>query len=341
MVESPKTIERKSRISLGFSLAIRAALVIGLIGIALIGHWIDRDGLRDNFDGHVSFADIVYFTTVTVTTVGYGDIVPVTESARLFDTLVLTPIRLFVWLIFLGTAYTLVLKTTWEQMRTKMIKRTLNGHYLVCGFGTGGASATEELIRQGIEANAILIVDVDPARVAAAIELGVNAVEGDATRNDTLHAAAVERAAAVLVSTSRDDTAALVVLSVRQLNPSVPVSASVSAVENEDLLRQAGAISVINPVDLGGHLLARSATNRHAVDYLHDLASAQGRVEICERAPTPQEVGSPLHSIQTGLGLRLIRAGRPIGYWEKAAEAIQSADILVEIVRVARAETSS
>jgi voltage-gated potassium channel len=176
MIESPKTIERKSRISLGLSLAIRAALVLGLIGIALIGHWLDRDGLRDNVDGHVSFVDIIYFTTVTVTTVGYGDIVPVTQSARLFDTLVLTPIRLFIWLIFLGTAYTFVLKRTWEQMRTKMIKRTLSDHYVVCGFGTGGASATEELIRQGIDPSSILIVDADPTRVAAAIELGVNAV---------------------------------------------------------------------------------------------------------------------------------------------------------------------
>jgi voltage-gated potassium channel len=341
MIESPKTIERKSRISLGLSLAIRAALVLGLIGIALIGHWLDRDGLRDNVDGHVSFVDIIYFTTVTVTTAGYGDIVPVTQSARLFDTLVLTPIRLFIWLIFLGTAYTFVLKRTWEQMRTKMIKRTLSDHYVVCGFGTGGASATEELIRQGIDPSSILIVDADPTRVAAAIELGVNAVQGDATHNDTLRAAVVERATAVLVSTGRDDTAALVVLSVRQLNPSVPVSASVSAVENEDLLRQAGAISVINPVDLGGHLLARSATNRHAVDYLHDLASAQGRVEICERAPAPQEFGSPLRSIRTGLGLRVIREGRPIGYWELAAEKIQSDDIIVEIVTVKKAEASS
>ena len=307
----------------------------------MIGHWIDRDGLRDNVDGHVSFVDIVYFTTVTVTTVGYGDIVPVTPGARLFDTLVLTPIRLFIWLIFLGTAYTFVLKRTWEQLRTKMIKRTLNNHYVVCGFGTGGASATQELIHQGIDASSILIVDFDPARVAAAIELGVNAVEGDATHNDTLRAAVVERAAAVLVSTGRDDTAALVVLSVRQLNPSVPVSASVSAVENEDLLRQAGAISIINPVDLGGHLLARSATNRHSVDYLHDLASAQGRVEICERAPTVQEIGGPLRSIDTGIGLRLVREGRIIGYWEPAADTIEQTDILVEIVRVTGADKLS
>ena len=75
-----------------------------LIAIALSGHWFGRDGLRDNADGAVSFTDIVYFTAMTVTTVGFGDILPVSTGARMFDTFVVTPIRIFVFLIFLGTA---------------------------------------------------------------------------------------------------------------------------------------------------------------------------------------------------------------------------------------------
>lgn len=62
------------------SLLWRVGLVIALIGIALAGHWFDRAGLRDNIDGHISFADVLYFTMITITTVGYGDIVPVTEG---------------------------------------------------------------------------------------------------------------------------------------------------------------------------------------------------------------------------------------------------------------------
>ena len=57
-----------------------------LVGIAIAVHWLDRGGLRDNLDGVVSFLDVLYFTMVTVTTVGYGDIVPVTPQARMFDT---------------------------------------------------------------------------------------------------------------------------------------------------------------------------------------------------------------------------------------------------------------
>ena len=97
------------------ALLLRILLVFGLIGIALTAHWLDRVGLRDNVDGEISFTDVLYFTMITVTTVGYGDIVPVTTEARMFDALVVTPIRIFVVLIFLGTAYNFVLKRTWER----------------------------------------------------------------------------------------------------------------------------------------------------------------------------------------------------------------------------------
>ena len=91
---------RRSTLPVSAQLGFRVVAALTLIGIALAGHWFDREGLRDNTDGRVSLIDVIYFTMITVTTVGYGDIVPVTDRARLFDTFVVTPIRLFVWLIF-------------------------------------------------------------------------------------------------------------------------------------------------------------------------------------------------------------------------------------------------
>lgn len=330
----PMSLLRRGSLTVGQSLFLRAGLAVALMGIALAGHWFDREGLRDNVDGAISFVDILYFTAVTITTVGYGDIVPVTQQARLFDTFVVSPIRLFIWLIFLGTAYTFVLQHTWDRIRTRMIEKTLRDHYIVCGFGSGGEAAVTELIRQGVDPKAIVVVDPDPERVAAAVGIGVTALIGDATHNATLDAACVECAKALLVAPGRDDTAALIVLSARQLNPTIAISASVRSVENEDLLRQAGASSIINPVSLGGHLLARSSTHRGAVDYIRDLAAADGRVALHERLATAAEVGRPLRAVGPGLGVRLLRQGKPIGFWEVAAETIEAGDAIIEIVAV-------
>lgn len=332
------SLVRADRLAVWQSLSLRALLVAGLLGIALLGHWLDRDGLRDNTDGSISFLDIVYFTTVTVTTVGYGDIVPVTPSARMFDSFVVTPIRLFVWLIFLGSAYRFVFAAGWQKLRTRMIARSLNGHVIMCGFGSGGSAATHELLRGGTSPDDIVVIDADPDRIEAAKQAGVIALRGDATHNATLEAARVDTARAVLISMGRDDTAALVVLSARQLNHAVPISVSARAAENEDLLRQAGAGSVINPIEIGGHLLARSSSSGNAVDYLRDLASADGRVLLRERPAVAADVGKPLRDRTTGLGVRLRRGTRDIGFWESEAASIEPGDSIVEIVPVSSAK---
>lgn len=340
VAEPTISLRRKGSLTVVQSLMLRALLALGLMAIALAGHWFDRDGLRDNVDGSVSFVDVLYFTAVTITTVGYGDIVPVTSQARLFDTFIVTPIRLFVWLIFLGTAYTFVFQRTWDRIKTSMIGKRLQHHYVVCGFGSGGEAAVTELLRQGVDPKTIVVIDNDMSCTNAAVELGVTALTGDATHNATLEAACIGRARSLLVAVGRDDTAALVVLSARQINHAIPISASVRATENEALLAQAGATSIINPVSLGGHLLARSSRHRGAVDYICDLAAADGRVALHERQATPQEIGQPLSSVRPGLGVRLLRRGQPIGFWEPAAESIEAEDSIIEIVSLSERSRS-
>ena len=70
--------------------------MFALIAFVVAVHWFDRVGLLDNVDGNISFIDVLYFTAITVTTVGYGDITPVSDQARLFDAFVVTPVRIFI-----------------------------------------------------------------------------------------------------------------------------------------------------------------------------------------------------------------------------------------------------
>jgi voltage-gated potassium channel len=212
------------------------------------------------------------------------------------------------------------------------IHRELYGHCIVCGYGSSGEATIAELCRGGSDPLQIVVIDSDPERVAKAVACGVTGLVGDATHNEVLSAARIETAATVLVCTGRDDTAALVVLSARTLAPEAHVAAIVKSGENEALVRQAGASVVVNPVDLGGHLLARATGSAHVVDYVSDLITNAGRVCLEERPVTASEVGKALGELATGLGVRILRDGKPIGFWEPAAKSLRAGDIVVEIV---------
>jgi len=323
---------RRGRLSNGSALLLRAAAVLALVGVALGGHWLDREGLRDNVDGHISFADVVYFTAITVTTVGYGDIVPVTPRARLFDTAVVTPIRIFVWLIFLGSAYSFMIRQGWERWRMARVQGRLDGHTIVCGYGNSGTAAVAELLARGTPAEAIVVVDPSAARLREAESLGVATVEGDATHNQVLEAAGVVRSRAVIVTPGRDDTAVLVMLSARRLAPGTPVSVAIREKENEPIAREAGADVIINAVSLGGQLLAGSTTGACVADYVSDLVTRGGKVELRERVVRDEECGRDPAAMRDRRIVRIVRGGHAIGFWEDAAQRLEPGDRLIEIV---------
>lgn len=332
-VERYATLKRRSRMPVWVAIGWRVLFVLGLLGIAISVHWFDRTGLRDNYDGDVSFLDVIYFTMISITTTGYGDIAPVTERARMFDALVVTPIRIFVVLIFLGTAYNFVLQRTWDKWRMRIIQGNLHNHIVVAGFGTSGQEAVEELIARGTPSQDIVVIDLDTEALESAEEAGCTVLRGDATRDTILMNAKVSRASAMIVSAGRDDTSILIVLTARHLAHHIPISVSVRAADNELLARQAGATTVINPVSFAGLLLAGSCHGPNISDYLNDLASIHGRVKLAQRDVADDEVGKSLAEIVSGgLGLRVYRAGKAYGFWEPESHSLETGDTIVEIV---------
>src|SRR4028118_577592 len=103
-------LKRKSRLNPWAHVAIRLAVLFALLVFIIAVHWIERDAFKDNHDGQISFSDIIYFTMISATTTGYGDIVPVSDRARMFDAVVVTPIRIVFLLVLAGTAYTFAIK---------------------------------------------------------------------------------------------------------------------------------------------------------------------------------------------------------------------------------------
>jgi voltage-gated potassium channel len=326
------TLRRKSPLPIWVQIGWRVALVLGLLLFTILLHWFERDGLRDNYDNHVSFIDVIYFTMISITTTGYGDVVPVADHTRLYDALVVTPIRIFFVLIFIGTAYTFIFRRTWEKWQMARLQKTLSDHIIVAGFGTSGSEAVDELIARGAKASEIVVIDCYADALLRADDLGCATLQADATRDKTLQAVHVERSRAVIISAGSDDTSILITLTTRHLAPRVPISVAVRNEDNELLARQAGATTVINPVSFAGLLLAGSTHGTHIADYIADLASSSGRVQLQERAVRAEECGKPLSAIAQGLGVRVYRDGRPIGFWEPEAASLCAGDMIIEIL---------
>ena len=336
-----RPLKRASKWPIWADVATRLSVAFFLIAIVVLVHWIDRAGLKDSHDGHISFLDVVYFTMISVTTTGFGDIAPVSDRSRLIEAVIVTPIRIMVLFIFVGTAYNFVLKRTWEKWRMARIQAKLTNHIVALGDGTSGAEAVRELIARGTDPACIVVIDQSGPRIQAAEAAGCNVLQGDASNDDTLVDVQIAKAQSVLVSAGRDDSSILIVLTVRHLAPNVPISVVIRAQDNELLARQAGATNVINPVSFTGLLLAGSAQGAHVADYMADLASIGGRVQLCERTVTAEEVGRSIDELTSGgRGLRIYRAGKPYGFWEPETRHLEPGDQVVEVIRCEEREAS-
>ncbi|MGB3738523.1 MAG: potassium channel family protein, partial [Pontixanthobacter sp.] len=228
-------LRRAVRIPVWGDLGIRLGIALALLGIVIMIHWWDRGGLVDNLDGDVSFSDVVYFTMISVTTTGFGDIAPITDRARMVEAIIVTPIRFAVFFIFVGTAYNFIMKRSWEKFRMNRIQEQLTGHIVVLGYGVSGSESVNELIERGTDPADIVVIDPTEERLAEAEKLGCNVMAADATRDETLNAVRINKARNILVSAGRDDTSILIVLTVRHLAPDVPISVVVRADDNERL----------------------------------------------------------------------------------------------------------
>jgi len=313
-------------------LARRLLMVLALLGLVMLVFWLDRANLRDAADGEVSFADIVYFTMVTVTTVGYGDIVPVGERARLIDALLVTPVRIFVWFVFLGTAYEFVFQRIVEDLRMNALRESLQDHVIVCGFGYAGRVAAREVAAQGYQRERIVAVELRPERLEDAAGLGYIGLRGDATSEAAMREAGAARARAILVALSRDDATVLAVLTARSINDKARIVALVRDEENIKLLRKAGADEVVSPARIGGFLLADAVHSRHTTRFVSDILTARGgELRIAERPALADEVGKRIDDVRGRLVVGIERGGEVLGFWNAPREVIRADDLVFAI----------
>jgi voltage-gated potassium channel len=324
-VSLPARRLRRSPVA-ALGLRIAAALALVLISWAIV--LIERGGYTDNLDGHISVVDALYYTTVTLSTTGYGDITPVTTSARLVNALVVTPMRLAFVVLLVGTTLKALTRQSRDEFRLARWRRRMKDHVIVLGYGTKGRNAVRAVELTGTPAAQIVVIDVDPTSVAAAADSGHTAIVGRAADEATLRSALIDRARVVIVALDRDDSAILATLTSRRLAPHVPVVASAREAHNAQLLEQSGAQSVIVSSETAGRLLGLATYSPQTVEVIEDLLSFGEGLDLVQRAATAQELGLHPSSLPIPV-LAVLRAGRVVRYTDPEAGPLRAGDVLI------------
>ena len=313
------------------TLLLRAGMVLLLVASVFLVFLIDREGLRDQIDGHVSVLDVFYFTMVTITTVGYGDIVPVSDPARFIDAFFVTPVRIFVWLIFLGTAYQLVLQRFIEEWRMMRLQRELMDHVIICGYGHSGSIAASELVTRGWDHEEIVIIDSNGDELARAADRGFIGLHGDASSEEMLRMAGVQRAHSLIVSVGRDDSTVLIVLTARSLSERLRIIASVQEPENIKLVRVGGANEIVSPARFGGFLMADAVATHGTVDFVSELLSYRGQYQLAEREARPEEHGRLAREVEGAVIVEIHRGTQRLYCWRDPSLRIEPGDRVLAV----------
>jgi voltage-gated potassium channel len=238
---------------------LTAALLIGTFGFAIVEGW--------------SLFDSFYMTLITLTTVGYGEVHPLSQMGRVFASalMLLGVTTVFASIAVLGdTLLRLEMTDYFGRKRRERMLKDISGHYIVCGAGRVGRSVIQELLRSGAT---VVLIDNRVERARWATDKGVITLVGDATKDEVLRQGSIETAKGLVAAISSDAENVYVALSAKVLNPRLVIAARASDDQAEEKLRRAGATTVFTPYSFIGHRLAQSLLRPHVASFL-DVASA-------------------------------------------------------------------
>lgn len=254
--------------------ALAAVFTIGVLGYSAIEGW--------------SLFDSLYMTVITIASVGYGEIHPLTTEGRLFTIiLILCGSATLIYGLSILTAFVVEGDLTDILRRRNMMKKIggLEGHFIVCGMSATGRYVIEELKKTG---RSFVVIERDPERVRALCDAGILAIEGDATNDAVLQTARITSAGGLLTTLHTDADNLFVVVTARGLNPSLRIIAKAICEESERKLRQVGADSVIMPNFIGGLRMASEMIRPSVVTFLDVMLRSQDATVRVEEINIPE-----------------------------------------------------
>jgi voltage-gated potassium channel len=245
---------------IGFLVVI---VVAGVIGYMLIEDW--------------SFLDSVYMTIITITTVGYDEVQPLTDNGRIFS--------IFLMIGGVGGAlyfFTVIAAYLIEghfgstlgrrQMKNRIAK--LKEHFIICGYGRVGQEIAGVFVEEKVP---FVIIDKDPDSIADVEKDGLLYLLADATSDEALKEAGIERARGLVVAVASDADSTYITLSARQLRPDLFIEARISSSEAETKLKKAGADRSIDPHSIGARRMAMLALRPAVIDFIDTVTRRRGQ----------------------------------------------------------------
>jgi voltage-gated potassium channel len=221
--------------------------------------------------------DAVYMTVITLTSVGFGEIHPLGDRGRLFTIiLILMGVVSIGYIVnrFTDAVIEGYFKEGIEISARKRLIESLKDHYIICGFGRMGQQIALEFQSEGIQ---FITIDSRLDQVQSAQELGIVAIQGDATLDETLHKVSIEKAACLVAALPSDAENLYTVLSAKTLNPNIRAIARASTEEAVKKLQRAGADAVISPYITGGKRMAAAALRPQVMDFVDGILTGTDR----------------------------------------------------------------
>jgi voltage-gated potassium channel len=266
-------------------IAVLMVTAVGALGYVLLFGW--------------SPSDAVYMTVITLTTVGFREVRELVGFPERLWTILLAISGVAIIYGTIGiVAETIISEAASGRREAKRMREAvaaLEGHYIVCGYGRVGSTVARELVHTG---NRLVVIDILPASLERASKAGLLVVEGDATDDETLRAAGVDRARGLIACIDSDANNVYVTLSARSINATLFIVARANFEGSDAKLVQAGADRVVSPYTNAGRRLAELAVRPHVADYI-DAALSHGNLSFSLEEVVVGE-GSPLLGATVG-----------------------------------------
>lgn len=282
----------------------------------------------------------LYMTVITVSSVGYAEAVSVEDPAGRIFTMVIIMSGLASWTFFTLSLITFLVEGEFrKQLRKRRMEKTLESmedHFIICGLGQAGTSSLKEFLAVGARC---VVIEKNPATIEDINERypDLVAIHGDATTDEVLARAGVERARGLIAATESDSDNLLITLTARSKNSDMVITSRAARSENFNKLRIAGANHVVMPNVTGGMRMAATQLRPDAVNFLEVMIRGTGdvlRIEQADIPPGSHAVGKTLMDLaipnKTGLlVLAIMHENGDYTFNPKPAEKIQAGDVLI------------